>query len=550
MSHAKATLDNAVLPSALKMHQDSLELYSSSSSSSSARVQAQSPRTSGYQTQEIAELCRMATAIESLLSSSTKCSTKEDNSKEQPVVGATADLPSNSELKPPAEPASSTKPQNRITEESSDTPHPPAKRDARALEEDCELPGSNEQNQRTGCRPSSELVKKPRVGVMTNVLLLICRRNAGSLSPDQCASATANYFCTFSRQIAREDEVYLQFISAAKKGGSTADFEAALDSVKQLRPIFCPKYFYICLQHRSSRIRLTKTENPEKEVGKGGQGQVEYGSSWQPLLNELRASSEHQKNQSETRAPPKRRNSQANAETDEASRTQQSEGAPAQEATREVCKHEEGSSTASRRISKDATTGQPQPSAAPPTPQEASSQAKQHDLRTNQCVQQAAPRVKPESLREPLDDGQGNEERSKRQRRATFDSASTTGSSRHSLQPESDAHFHPADVHGSKAAAAGSQLISQDAELGPQQTAKKTSVAATVKEPPQCCPQASLASSRIQQSAPSSTAQQNTLQTAQQNRAKKNGGGSSQSAGQEQTRRYNTRSRGVIKNER
>ncbi|KAL8275586.1 hypothetical protein Esti_000537 [Eimeria stiedai] len=583
LTHAKATLDHAALPNALKMHQDPLQL----NTSSSARVNAESPRTSAareYQTQEIAELSRMATAIESLLSSTKKRTSKYDSPEELPVVGAAADLredsPSskraaNAEGTPPAssgkplpEFASSAKQQNEATEGTSETSCPPAKRDASAVDQDSRFSERNEQNHRVGCRLSRELVKKPRVGVMTNVLLLICRyadhsleesrqasrfishqnkdykagrvrlhdwcrRNAGNLSPDQCASATANYFYLMCESDLVTPKPLVRLWTATIVKNLTGSF---LHRGVAHNSLCCSSF------NRLNDFLLGFSSTTLKP---------EFSEQ-----NELRASCELQKGQSETRVPPKRRSSQANAETDEACAARQSEGAPAQEAPRaesnEACKHEEGVSMASRRSSKGPTAGQEQPegppSATPPTPH-STSQAKQHELRTTHCNQQTTRRVKPEIPREPPDDGQGNEERNKRQKRAT-DSTSTTGSSRHSLQNESEAYLYNGDLQSNRIAAAATHLTSQNADVRPQQTAKKPSHAAPAKRSPHCSIQDSLLSKQVQQSASSSTAQQNTHQMAQQNRAKKvGGGGNSQSAAHDQTRRYNTRSGGVIKKE-
>ncbi|KAL8429394.1 hypothetical protein Efla_001232 [Eimeria flavescens] len=613
-----------------------------------------------YPTQEIAELSRVADAIESLLGSSGKrksrgeaegfeqLSSKSASSESVCVapnpralhlfagsrLSAAETVPSYTAGGAPPAQASPDKPEQALPIEGSEMPCPPAKRSFGALEPNPRAPQGGSGSSEAGSRLRGEVAKKPRIGVMTNVLLLVSRRNAGSLSPDQCASATANYF-------------------SAKKDGPAADYETSLDAVRQLQPIFCPSALPLTLHlsvscffelnllsdllceadlvsleshlmggrrimslkldgqmllkaaicerrgfasafvrllhsvalqvsrrqnqdltflNSSSRIRLTKSEQQtEKEGRKEGTDQVEYGSSWQPLLvrhlpsfelggththvsplqNELRASSELQKSHCEDRAAPSKRRS-SEAETDADHAPPPSNQRFGQDATRaavnEACKHEGSLCSATKRSSKEN-------GAATPAASHNGSSKAQHNIRAARTSQQKQEMhaVKPENTHPPLDKTQhASEERSKRQRKAN-DSTSTMASSTRSLQEECRNPLEAASaaLNQTGAAAGREETSEQSAATEASKDARSTCLTPAPSQQHQLSTQDSAAAKQAENAAPLNGRQPNRQQESnhQQNAQRKAATASAEAPAQQVKRRYNTRSTGVVKKE-
>ncbi|CDJ59369.1 hypothetical protein, conserved [Eimeria maxima] len=270
----------------------------STSSANAAAAAAAEAASRECQTKELAQLVRVANAIESLLGASAKrraadstsinrsstggassaaaaatgAALAQQQSYDVGIIGTkntTGGRESSNILQQEANPCQQLQPAStfsavdRPTSKREETMlvDPPAKRRLSAAEgSPNKAKGEVTQEHRRSLATATETTKKQRTNLMTKVLLLVCshqnknyrggrvrliewcRRYAGSLSPDQCASATANYFFFFC--LAAAGLFFLLSVStactAARQGGSRADFEATLEATKQIRSVFCP----------------------------------------------------------------------------------------------------------------------------------------------------------------------------------------------------------------------------------------------------------------------------------------------------------------------
>lgn len=342
-------------------------------------------------------------------------------------------------------------------------------------------------------------------------------------------------------------------------------------------------WYIECFKCRSSRIRLTKAENEtDKQQRKDGPGRLEYGSSWQPLLvshvfflsahslhlvnkwiqNELRASCETQKIQCEPRIPTKRRHSRPDSVADAIS-VQPSELVQTQQvantALSEDRRQEESDSSVSKKSSKSQTTrklqAEPNPAAAPSTTH--GELLLRAQKATGHCRQQPAYQIKSEAAKAAAGcPPRGSEERNKRQKRGS-DPESAINPPGQKLQ---ESHEVQCDTTNASVPASSVDTSSVETEIGSTHS-RRNSMTHNLGGITQQYLKSPYGSNSDQQQAGAPmlqctygiqkpTASTSSTQHQAQLRSTRKAGGAELCVGpQSDTRRYNTRSKGAIKEE-